>query len=394
MSLRNPRGLAAALLLAFLATPVVGEEIFVLEDPRGDDFGAGDIVYPNRPDFPPGSLDLEFLSAREARDGTWFRARMGRPIQSPVGQVTSVGREPLENFARNGFYTFNIDIYVDTDRIAGSGRTDTLPGRQISVHRDTAWNKAIILTPRPRVARAWYAMHLAEVREAELRAATGRVAREDLARIEAEVEAEIDEYFFFPDRVRVRGREIDFFVPAEFLSGQARAEWAYTVLVTGADIEQAQRAFNISRREFTLMVMTVGMGRATNRFGIINQGDPNQPPVIDVLAPTVEVQRAMLSDFDAVAPRFAAVPGVSPAGVVSVAGPIAVPSAAPTPAPSVPAVPPSTATTPTIAPTPAPAEAARRSVPERLRTLNALRDEGLISETEYQQLRRKILSEI
>jgi hypothetical protein len=33
-------------------------------------------------------------------------------------------------------------------------------------------------------------------------------------------------------------------------------------------------------------------------------------------------------------------------------------------------------------------------VPERLRTLNALREEGLITETEYQQLRRRILSEL
>jgi hypothetical protein len=36
----------------------------------------------------------------------------------------------------------------------------------------------------------------------------------------------------------------------------------------------------------------------------------------------------------------------------------------------------------------------RRTIPARLKTLNTLRDDGLISESEYQALRKKILSEI
>jgi hypothetical protein len=379
-------------------------QVFRMNDPQGDDFGAGDLVYPNRPDFEPGSLDLEYLSARTGDGGTWFRARMGRPIQSPVGRVGNVGAEPLHTLARNGFYTFNIDIYIDTDRIAGSGRTDTLPGRLVNVHRDTAWEKAVILTPRPQVARAWYTMHLVDVYEAELRAERGRVDREDLAAIEARVEEDIARQFFFPDRVRVRGREIDFFVPDAFLGGPASKDWAYTVLVTGADIEQAGRVLNISPGAFSLMAMQLAPGRATDRFGIVNRGDINQPPVIDVLAPTIEAQRNALRDYDAVAPRLAAIQGVSPAGRASVAS-----SAVPTPAPGTapaPAGPPSTVTpstpqaaqppaaAPSMGPAGTPPPGARRSVPERLRTLNTLREEGLITETEYQQLRRRILSEL
>jgi len=389
--------LTFALVLFPWAGSLEASQIFQMDDPQGDDFGAGDLVYPNRPDFEPGSLDLEYLSARAGDGGTWFRARMGRPIQSPVGRVGNVGAEPLHTLARNGFYTFNIDIYVDIDRVAGSGRTDTLPGRLVNVHRDTAWEKAVILTPRPQVARAWYAMHLVDVYEAELRAERGRVDREDLAAIEARVGEDIARQFFFPDRVRVRGREIDFFVPDEFFGGPASKDWAYTVLVTGADIEQAGRVLNISPGAFSLMAMQLAPGRATDRFGIINRGDINQPPVIDVLAPTIEAQRQALADYDAVAPRLAAIQGVSPAGRASVAG-----SALPTPAPGTaapkasspvaPAVPPAQAAPLEPAGTPLPG--GRRSVPERLRTLNALREEGLITETEYQQLRRRILSEL
>ena len=378
-----------ALLSTGLSGPAAGQEIFRLDDPRGDDFGAGDLVYPNRNDFEPGSLDLEFLSARVESDGTWFTARMARPIRSPKGRVTQIGGEPLDNLARNGFYTFNIDIYIDTDRVAHSGSTETLPGRSVNVHHASAWEKAVILTPRPQVARAWYEMHLTEVEETALRAAKGRVDRDDLADIERRVTEHIAERFFFPDRVRVRGREIEFFVPNEFLGEPARADWGYTVLVTGADAEQAGKVLNISPGSFSLMVMQVGRGRATDRWGIINQGDINQPPVIDVLAPTVEAQRQALADYDVVAPRLAAVPGVSPDGSESVAG-VPPRTADKPPATRAPAI-----VQPGAAPAATPAEQpARRTIPARLRTLNELREQGLVTEEEYQRLRRKILSEI
>jgi hypothetical protein len=42
----------------------------------------------------------------------------------------------------------------------------------------------------------------------------------------------------------------------------------------------------------------------------------------------------------------------------------------------------------------APKPAEKRAVPARLRTLNELRDQGLITEAEYDELRRKILTEL
>jgi hypothetical protein len=41
-----------------------------------------------------------------------------------------------------------------------------------------------------------------------------------------------------------------------------------------------------------------------------------------------------------------------------------------------------------------PAGSPRRTIPARLKTLNALRADGLITEQEYQELRLKLLSEI
>lgn len=381
--------LFAAIVVLALCAPAAAEEIFRLDDPRGDDSGAGDLVYPNLDYFLPGTLDLEYLSANAARDGTWFKARMSRPIVSPAGRVTVIGGEPLEKIARNGFHTFNIDIYIDTDRVGWSGRTDTLPGRHADIHPDFAWEKAVILTPRPQVARAWYALHLGEARENELRAAHGRVDRDDRASIEADVDALIASRVFFPDRVRVRGREVEFFVPADFLGGTAQADWGYTAFVTAAEVEQAGKVLNVFSGTFNLMVLQTAVGRSPDRVGILRQGDPNQPPVIDVLAPTVDAQVQALSDYDVVAPRLAALRGISPAGREAVAG-------APPPSVETPGVSATGASAaPGAVPTPAaPPGEARRTIPSRLRTLNDLREVGLISEEEYQQLRRKILSEI
>ena len=110
--------------------------------------------------------------------------------------------------------------------------------------------------------------------------------------------------------------------------------------------------------------------------------------MIDLLSPDPAVQKAALSNYDMVASRWAAVPGVVPDGSAAVAGNgeeitpdqlsrinlIANSVAGATPG--------------------AKAPAERRSVPARLRTLNELLAEGLITQTEYNDMRRKILAEL
>ena len=427
---------ALAVLLAGGWAPADAKEIFVLADPKGDDFGAGDIVYPNRDDLEKGSLDLERFEADSDSKGTWFKARLGKRIASPKGRQTYVGKEAMDTIARHGFYTINIDVYIDTDRVTGAGRTDTVPGRRVSLRPENAWEKAIILTPRPEVARAYYAMHLDQVGSKRLNAELGKVTRDDGKALREQIEAELTRDFFFPDKIRVRGRDIEFFVPNEFLGGPANAEWGYTVFLTGSDAEQMGKPFGITPGDFSLMVIPVDRGMRYDRFAIINDGDPAQAPVIDVLAPSVDEQRRALSDYDTRIDRLAAMPGMSPAGRASIVDPsftpgvrmataqpqIALPAAgaaaaaasspsatgsgsraAPSPAATL--VPSPSAAAPSPSPSSAPMPSSeyliagpdgepRRTIPARLKTLNALRADGLITENEYQQLRLKLLSEI
>ena len=76
----------------------------------------------------PGDLDLVRISAEQRADGIWFGVEMAQPVRSPVGRVTETGQTPIDRIARNGFYTFNVDIYIDTDRIAGLGGTSRCQG--------------------------------------------------------------------------------------------------------------------------------------------------------------------------------------------------------------------------------------------------------------------------
>jgi hypothetical protein len=96
----------------------------------------------------------------------------------------------------------------------------------------------------------------------------------------------------------------------------------------------------------------------------------------------------VLADYDTVEGRLAAVPGIAPDGNVAVAAtgvPLTMEQAARL----------DTATKPAgKAPAAAPSSTERRAVPARLRTLNQLLEEGLITQAEYDELRRKILAEL
>jgi hypothetical protein len=406
----------SVLLAALLATVAIvpsaaAKEVFVIADPKGDDFGSGDLRYPPRDDMERGSLDIERFEADTTSKGTWFKTRFGRRIANPSGRQTYVGKENVADIARHGFYTINIDIYVDMDRVVGSGRTDTVPGRRVSIRPDSAWEKAIIVTPRPEVARAYYEMHLEEEAEKRLGKEQGRVTREDREAISEQVAAELERDFLFADQIRVRGRDLEVFVPNEFFGGPASPDWAYSVFVTGADIEQVGMPFGIDSGGFTLMVYPVGRGMRYDRFAIADDGDPAQPPVIDVLAPSIEEQRRALSDYDTRIDRLAAVPAMAPSGRPATGGPAPDTRVAARPAPAAAAKPAPGASAPQQAPSAGPAVPPppdiysqyliagpdgepRRTVPARLKTLNQLLSDGLITEDEYQELRLKLLSEI
>jgi hypothetical protein len=310
------------LLLLLLLAPFVavsdGAPIFTLQDPRGDDHGDGSLVYPLRDDLESGDLDLVQFSARAEGEGTLFEATFANPIASPVGRMVDPGGSPMESLARLGFYTFNIDLYVDTDRIPGSGETTTLPGRRALVDSTCAWEKMILLTPRPSEARKELAKRRLALATVDLEKAKPHLEKADLDSLENAVDAGLDAVAFFPTRVRVSGRRITFFVPGAFLAVPARDDWAYVVIVTAADPFSRHDVGAMlglgARPDAGLMIVPIAQFPSRAALGGGREGDELQPPVMDLLLPEGLAQESILKDYDLRSRRPVSLPGVVPSG--------------------------------------------------------------------------------
>jgi len=300
-------GVLAVLLL--LSVPALAKGaaaknvIFDIQDPVGDDHGDGRLVYPLRGDFQKGDLDLVRLTARAKDGGTQFEATFARPIRRAERiAVDDLGTQ-LSDVARNGFYTFNLDIYIDTDRQPGSGWIGTLPGRKAEVAPEHAWERAIVLTPRPNEARLGLERLMIKTLSKELRQGTYEgeelsQARDELRRT---IPHDVARQVFFPERVRVRGQKVSFFVPGSFLDGPAQADWSYVVVVSGADIIQSldiSAAFGLADSSSdSLMILPISPGVWQDRFGGGREFEEIQPPLVDILVPAGERQERLLGRF-------------------------------------------------------------------------------------------------
>lgn len=397
--------LAAALLLP-LAAAAQAAPLLDIADPAGDDHGDGALVYPRDSAFAPGDLDLRGLRVFAEGNEIRFEALFRNPVRDPAGvHSDSLGSEDLAQFARRGFYAFNLDVYIDTDRVSGSGNTVLLPGRGARLDPGSAWEKAVVLTPRPELMRR------------QLRDALGGTA---------EVDAALDASVFFATQVRVRGRSISFSVPRAFFGGADLGRAAVTAVVTAAKLSVESELFTglggqppaHPLERLTLGVQPPAAGRPVAAMGYDGQRAP-ATAIVDLLAPEPQAQAQQLAAgatlrgvasspalpaaaggsavpwftralAAAMAPAVAAAPAVvpvaapAPAQAPSPAAPAAV-VAAPVPAPAAPAaVAPSAAAKPRDA-------AFYEEQEQRLRTLKRLHDAKLISDAEYEAKRREIL---
>jgi hypothetical protein len=317
MHLHHRSWVGLALLAAFVAAPLgAGQNLlWELRDPRGDDHGDGRLIYPQRSDLARGDLDLISLRARRSKGGTTFEATFARPVRVPQRQAVDDLGTQLTSVARYGFYTLNLDIYIDTDHQVESGALAMMPGRLAEVAPESAWDRAIVLTPKPHAAAGSLKRLMAKQLSESLR------SREDASQSREELRGRIDtgleERVFFPTQVRVRGTRISFFVPDSFLGGPAQASWGYVVVVTGSDLIQSLdlvAALGVAdARRDNLMALPVSPGTWQDRFGGGLDDEPLEPPVVDAIVPPDRSQEVLLRDFDSARSRPARLPAVIPA---------------------------------------------------------------------------------
>ncbi len=75
-------------------------------------------------------FDLTEFEVYETEQDVIFHVRF-------AGPVDNVWNSP------NGLSVQTIDIYIDTDRIPGSGSTEALAGRRVKIAPESAWEYAI-----------------------------------------------------------------------------------------------------------------------------------------------------------------------------------------------------------------------------------------------------------
>lgn len=302
------------LLLAACATTAPAPALFTLADPRGDDHGDGSIVYPMNREIEQGDLDLLELSATPVAGGTSFEATFAKRIRPPARRtIDSIGTS-LESVARFGFYTFNLDIYIDTDRVPGSGSVATLPGRKALVDSANAWERVICLTPRPLEARASLRRLLTREGVEKLEKESQTLTPQQLDDARRQLPLLVDEHIFFPTNVDVVGNRIQFFVPDDFFSTRVSPDWSYVVTVTGSDLNQTidlSGLVGAAASSDSLMMLPVRPGRPLDVFGGGHE-DSAQPPIVDLIAGRGKTQEQILGNYDPRGTQPAVLPGVVP----------------------------------------------------------------------------------
>jgi hypothetical protein len=309
-------GVCAGLGLPVASVAAEDQPIFVLADPKGDDYGDGTLQYPLRTDMQPGDLDLVRFSAYAQSGGTVFEATFARSVRVPPRRTIDAVGTTLDKIAKLGFYEFNIDVYIDTDRVPGSGSTQTLPGRRASIAAANAWEKAICLTPRPYDAREMLKAIYVHEGKMELKRRQGSVTSTDVDTISASVGQEVASSVFFPTVVSVTGRSIRFFVPDAFLEGPAKDTWSYVVGITGADVQlkvDVAAILGSEGKSPALMIIPILPGKGLDNFGTNREGDDIQPDLVDIIVPPGKTQEAVLKDYNLIEGRPVVLPGVVPA---------------------------------------------------------------------------------
>ncbi|MFA5895467.1 MAG: glucodextranase DOMON-like domain-containing protein [Thermoplasmata archaeon] len=118
--------------------PSAGPPIAIFPDPIGDDVGDGDYTYPQSPDY--RCSDGSHCESK-LYDFTYFN--ISDAPTSVTFTVTFVDIGMNQWSGPNGFSYQIVNIYVDTDRVPGSGNLAMLTGPNAEVTPDFAWEAAI-----------------------------------------------------------------------------------------------------------------------------------------------------------------------------------------------------------------------------------------------------------
>ncbi len=231
-------GVAAALALGAGAALAVE-----FSDPRGDDKGPGNYIYPTDPVYKAGSFDLVKFKAEKRGGDVEFSVDVGSNLEDPWGMG-------------GGFAVQMVFVFIKT---GAGGHTDTPPGLNLKFAPGQEWNKVVVLSPQKK-ARV----------TGEADAKAGALAKDVVV----------------PNITRGRGRTITGSVPLADLGGDGNVDgWSYQVVMQSNEGFPAAGDF---------LTRKVNEYEGQHRFGGGNDGDCD-PHAMDVLDGPDAKQAEMLA---------------------------------------------------------------------------------------------------
>lgn len=232
---------------------IAGQTLFRRDDPAGDDHGPGAYTYPLNAVFKRGVFDMLSFEVLKAGDDIVFQVRLAGDITNPWNSPVGVSLQ-------------TIDVYIDTDRKAGSGKTEALGGRHVTFAPESAWEYAIWV-------EGW----------------NQRIFTADGKEVQAGVRVSQDPV----------NKIISIRVPRTAL-GDPQPGWGYQVFILSQ--EGYPSPGNLRVREVLSTAQEWRLGGGDD-----SEIDPN---VIDLLAPAGTTQEEILQAYDVSAGKLAEVPMV------------------------------------------------------------------------------------
>lgn len=222
---------ACLMLLLFSGYSAMAESI-TFKDPKGDDKGPGEYIYPTDSVYKPGSFDLTGMKVKHSGKNVTFSVSTNSKLEDPWGMGV-------------GFAVQMVFIFIDTTPDAG--HTEGLAGLNVKFAADQAWDKVVILSPQKQAM---------VISEAKIKAAA--------------VLADI----VVPGRTKGSGKAISGKVSLGDLGGGDPAKWGYQVVM------QSNEGFPIKT---DLLTRRVNEFEGQHRWGGGNDADCD-PHLMDILA--------------------------------------------------------------------------------------------------------------
>lgn len=239
----NNKTSLAICLASLLTLGATASQAVTFDDPKGDDKGPGNYVYPTDSVYKPGSFDLTKLVVKKNGDQAEFAIDVNSSLEDPWGMG-------------NGFSVQMVFIFIKNN---AGGHTDGLPGLNVQFASGSEWNKVVILSPQKK-ARV--------LGEASTKA----------PKLVADI--------VVPNTTRGSNRTIKGSVPLSELGGDGNVDgWSYQVVV------QSNEGFPAAT---DLLTRKVNEYEGQHRFGGGNDGECD-PHVMDLLESADAKQADMLA---------------------------------------------------------------------------------------------------